>query len=283
MIRRTRKVWTGLGVASLAGFAGIAPVEAQSGHRHSPTVPPAATSDTGKMTAPASGEAYLTDGGPKDTRIRIYRDIGLMRGHLHVGRELIEQGEWDEALPHFLHPTEELYGQMERYIKLHKVTPFDRQLKTLAQAVKAKSKAAYEQAARVVDQRLTNALTAFKRFMTGHPPWAWAARTMVETLNVAKSEYEASIEDGRFVKAVEYEDSRGFVWFTEHLFDEYAAQLEKLDKASFDQMRAALAELKPAWPTPKPPPSPVMQVAAVAAAIEKFERAARPFHMGRIQ
>jgi hypothetical protein len=48
-------------------------------------------------------------------------------------------------------------------------------------------------------------------------------------------------------------------------------------------MRRALAELKPAWPTAKPPEAPVMQVSAVAAAVEKFERAAEPFHKGRIQ
>lgn len=268
---------------SLVGLVGVGPVEGQTGHKHTPAAPPGKAADSGKMAAPASGEAYLTDGGPKDTRIRIYRDIGLMRGHLHIGKELIEQGEWDEALPHFLHPTEELYGHMERYIKLHKVTPFDRQLKTLSQAVKARSRGAYEQAARIVDQRLAAALTAFKRYMTGQPPSAWATRTMVEMLNVAKIEYEASIEDGKFVKPVEYQDSRGFVWFVEQLLNEHANELQRFDKARLDEMRRTLAELKKTWPTTKPPEKPVVEVATVAAIIEAFERAAGPFHKGRIQ
>lgn len=283
MIRRTLRVWTGIGAASLVGLAGATSIEAQTGHKHAPAAPPGKAADSGKMAAPASGEAYLTDGGPKDTRIRIFRDIGLMRGHLLVGKELIELGDWDEALPHFLHPTEELYGHMERYIKLHKVTPFDRQLKALSQAVKAKSKGAYEQAARIVDQRLAAALTAFKRFMTGHPPYVWATRTMVEMLNVARSEYEASIEDGKFAKPVEYEDSRGFVWLVEQMLAENATELERADKARLEQMRRSVAELKTAWPTAKPPEKPVLEVAAVAAIIQSFERSAAPFHKDRIK
>ena len=37
--------------------------------------------------------------------------IAQMRGHLLVGDELVKQGQWAAALPHFLHPSEELYGR----------------------------------------------------------------------------------------------------------------------------------------------------------------------------
>ena len=47
---------------------------------------------------------------------------------------------------------------MEKYIKLHNIRPFSRELQALAQAVKAKRKGAYEQALKVVDQRLEGAL-----------------------------------------------------------------------------------------------------------------------------
>src|SRR5262249_51124029 len=160
--------------------------------------PPAAAS----ATAAEGGEAYLTDGGPKDTRIRFYRDIALMRGHLLVGDELIAKGMWDEALPHFLHPTEELYALLEKYLKLHHIPPFDRDLKALAQAVKAKRKGAYEGRLRVVDQRLTTALAAAKRFMTP-PVRTFTMKSAVAVLRAAQSEYEEAIEDGKFVKSVE--------------------------------------------------------------------------------
>jgi hypothetical protein len=278
----TRKVWLGIGAASIVSMASemaSPPAAAQhaAGHKNGPVAAPASAHAAGQLAAPQGGEAYLSDGGPKDTRIRIYRDIALMRGHLLVGGELIEQGLWDEALPHFLHPTEELYGAMERYIKLHKVTPFDRQLKALAQAVKAKNKAAYQQASKVVDIRLTNALEAFKRFMTVQPFSSYTARTIVEVLKVAKAEYEAAIEDGRFAKPVEYQDSRGFVLHAGQLLETHANDLGKVDASSVGELRRLLADLKAAWPTAVPPDKPLLDAAGVGARIDAIVAVAERF------
>src|SRR5262249_47606169 len=142
-------------------------------------------------TPAEGGEAYLTDGGPSDTRIRFYRDIELMRGHLLIGQELIEGDLWDEALPHFLHPTEELYGRMERYIVLHNIPPFRRELQALAQTVKARRMGAYLQARAVVDQQLDSALAVAKQFM--HPLRGFTARSAAAILKVALSEYATSL------------------------------------------------------------------------------------------
>jgi hypothetical protein len=289
MTHLTRKVWTGIGAATLAGtmvgtmldpaagqHAGHATGQPTAGGK---TASPSDTTDkVGRIAAPQGGEAYLTDGGPKDTRIRIYRDIGLMRGHLLVGAELVELGLWDEALPHFLHPTEELYGLMERYIKLHKVTPFDAQLKALSQAVKAKNQAAYRQAAKVVEARLENALTSFRRFMTVQPFSSYTARTLAELAKVAQSEYEASIENGRFTKPVEYQDSRGFIWHAEQLVARYEAEFAKIDAAALARLKTAIVDAKAAWPTPVPPAAPVVTVEAQAARLDALVKATERFH-----
>ena len=290
MTRKIRKQWIGIGVATLAGAVAattaISPVSAQhGGHGGAPpkdtAAPDKATPTTipakGQLAAPQGGEAYLTDGGPKDTRIRIYRDIALMRGHLLVGAELIELGLWEEALPHFLHPAEELYGAMERYIKLHKIPPFDRQLKALAQAVKAKNKPAYVQAAKVTEERIAAALAGFKRFMTVQPFSSYTAQALAEIAKVALAEYAASIENGRFTKPVEYQDSRGFIWHAEQVIARHAAEFEKVDAAAFTILKSALAELKPAWPTAVPPEKPVIDVATLAARIDAFTKATERF------
>ena len=39
--------------------------------------------------------------------------IALIRGHLLVGDELVKQQQWNAALPHFLHPGEEIYGDIK--------------------------------------------------------------------------------------------------------------------------------------------------------------------------
>lgn len=274
----TRKVWIGIGAATFVG-ASVGGASGQHAGGHKAATPQGspesakstpAGMQTGGMVAPQGGEAYLTDGGPRDSRIRIYRDIALMRGHLLVGAELIEQGAWDDALPHFLHPTEELYVVMSRYIKAHKITPFDKQLLALGQAVKAKNKAAYAQAAMVVDQRLTNALTSFRRFMQGPPFTSYTAKTLIEVMKVAKAEYEASIENGQFVKPVEYQDSRGFLLYTEQVLEAQAKDYAKIDANKLAELRAILTDVKRAWPSPVPPTRPVMSPSEVGAKFDAF-------------
>ena len=270
MAKLTRRMWLGIGVATVAGAPLAVTAFAQQGHKgHArPATPGPQTKEPGNDPAPG-GEAYLTDGGPRDTRIRFYRDIALMRGHLLVGGQLIELGLWDEALPHFLHPTEELYGLMEKYIQLHDMRPFRRELQALAQAVKAKRKGAYEQALKVALQRIDAALDVAKRFMK--PLLGFTARSAGEVLKVALSEYETSIEDGRFTKPVEYQDSRGFVWEAERMLEAAAPELAKVDADALARMRAALAKLKVAWPAPMPPAAPILQPGELSALVSDIE------------
>jgi hypothetical protein len=267
MAKLTRKLWVGIGAATLAGGPVGGPL-AQDAHKtHAQGQPPAPGAPA--ATPAEGGEAYLTDGGPTDPRIRFYRDIALMRGHILVGGQLIELGLWDEALPHFLHPTEELYGGMEKYIQLHAMRPFRRELQALAQAVKAKRKGAYDQALGVVDQRLQAALDVAKRFM--NPLRGFTARSAAETLKAALSEYGQSIENGRFVKPVEYQDSRGFMWEAERMIEAAAPELARADAASLTRIRAALAKLKAAWPAPMPPDAPILQPGEMSALVSDIE------------
>jgi hypothetical protein len=166
MTKLTRKLWVGIGAATIAGASTLGGAAAQhGGHKADPSAK-APTDEAAAKDPAQGGEAYLTDGGPRDSRIRFYRDLSLIRGHIRIGTQLVELGLWDEALPHFLHPTEELYNGMEKYIKGHNIRPFKLELGVLAQAVKAKRKGAYDQAQKVVDQRITGALDRARKFMT---------------------------------------------------------------------------------------------------------------------
>jgi hypothetical protein len=274
MAKLTRKLWAGIGAVTIVGTP-LAHIAAQDTHKsHQP--PGGKDAAAASATPAEGGEAYLTDGGPKDTRIRFYRDIALMRGHLLVGDQLIAKDLWDEALPHFLHPTEELYGLLEKYIKLHRITPFDRDLQALAQAVKAKRKGAYEQRLKVVDQRLTGALDVGKRFMTP-PVRSYTVRTAIEVLRVAQSEYEASIEDGKFTKPVEYQDSRGFVLESQRMIETIAKELEKIDGDGLAKIRSDFERLKSAWPDVMPPSMPLADASQISALISDIELHAARF------
>jgi hypothetical protein len=272
MAKLTRKLWVGIGVATLAGAASLPRHAGAQGADHRAHGKASPGQNEGAATAKPGegGEAYLTDGGPKDTRIRFYRDIELMRGHLLVGQQLIDMDLWDEALPHFLHPSEELYGLMERYIKLHNMQPFGRELQALAQTVKARRRGAYEQALKPVHQRIDGALKVARRFM--RPERKFAIQSAIEVLRTAQSEYEGAMENGAFTKPVEYQDSRGFLWRAERVIEDAArAGPQPLDAASLQKVRAAFASLKAAWPAPLPPEKPLLDGGQVSALISEIE------------
>lgn len=268
MAKLTRKIWVGIGAVTIAGSAAQIPSVAQQPSHSAHEAPKAPT--PGAVTTPVEGgESYLTDGGPRDTRIRFYRDVELVRGHLLVGQELVKLGLWDEALPHFLHPTEELYDGLDKYIKGHNLQPFKRELLALAQAVKAQKEGAMQQALKALEPRLEVAVVAVRKFM--NPPPGYIMKTAAELLKVAHSEYETSIENGRFVKPVEYQDGRGFMLRAERLIAEAAPILARLDPQAIATVQKQFAALKVAWPGPMPPEAPVLAPGALSALVSNIE------------
>ncbi|WP_046863646.1 hypothetical protein [Microvirga massiliensis] len=201
--------------------------------------------------------------------LRLYRDVELIRGHLRVGNELVESGQWAEALPHFLHPQEEIYGGIARQLKSLDTPPFLTALKSLAQTVKAKNKEAYARARASVDERLG---AVEKAVQAQESNWsAFALESIVEVLQTAADEYEEAIEGGTISNVVEYQDSRGFVMEADHLFESIADELARKDADAVQAIRVALNDLKAAWPALQPPASPVKDLGAVLADVSKIE------------
>lgn len=274
MARLTRKIWLGIGAATLIG--GALPIQVQAQHaghgkpQEAKSPQAAAPSAPGAAATPTEGgESYLTDGGPKDTRIRFYRDVELVRGHLVVGQELIKLGQWDEALPHFLHPTEELYDGLEKYIKGHNLQPFKRELLALAQAVKTKKEGAVLQAQKALDPKLEAAVAAVRKFMA--PPAGYAMKTAAELLKVAQGEYASAIENGRFVKPVEYQDGRGFMLRAEKMIAEAAPALVAKDGEAVGRVQKQFEILKAAWPAAVPPETPTIEPGKLSALVSDIE------------
>jgi len=96
-------------------------------------------------------------------------------------------------------------------------------------------------------------------------------------LRVAQSEYEASIEDGKFAKPVEYQDSRGFVWQSERMIGAIAGELQGIDATGLVQVRADFERLKQAWPDVMPPPTPRLAPGELSALISDIELHAARF------
>jgi len=128
--------------------------------------------------------------------------IALLRGHLLVGDQLVKQGQWNAALPHFLHPSEEIYGDIKDALAEHNVSPFDAGLKSLVDLVKArKGGSDYSRALKAISDATASADAALRTKEADH--WAsFVAEAAVEALKVAAGEYENAIVGRRIAKPV---------------------------------------------------------------------------------
>src|SRR3954452_8318505 len=213
------------------------------------------------------------EGGAKDANLPPDLDFALkiaqIRGHLLVGDELVKQGEWAAALPHFLHPSEELYGPIRGRLKDYNTPQFASALKSLANAVKQKKGGDdYSNAGKQVEDALAAADAGVKAKQASD---GFVVETALELLKSATGEYKQAIVKGRIAKPVEYQDARGFVWQAEKMIKAAARGLEKKNADALKQVRAGFAELKQAWPAAMPPQTPVKDYAALLSDVSRIE------------
>jgi hypothetical protein len=283
---KNRKIWAGLGTAVLvaapaASQGTVLHVQPQAGieakadqallhlAQHQGHAAPAAT-------AGGEGEGEGSSAAQLQPTIHVYRGIEMIRGHLLVGAELIETGRWADALPHFLHPEEEIYGSIRDQLKSFNIAPFQAALKSLSQTVKAKNKEAYVRARAALDERLTAAETAVKAKEENGT--YFVLETALEVLQQAADEYEEAVEKNRIANVVEYQDARGFVLEVDRLVGTVmpAASAKNADAAK--ALQASLSDLKATFPAVTPPKQAVKDSGEFLSAVAKFELQLGNFH-----
>lgn len=278
------KLWLGLGsVVAGAGVSATGLAEQKAGlslnayqiaqHAHGAPASAIPAKELGGEGGEAGGEGGK--GAALAPNLRFGLAVALIHGHLLVGDELVRAGRFTEALPHFLHPAEEIYGGIRGDLATYKVRPFEAALKALSQTVKARKKDAYDGALVAVKERLAEAEAGLRGVEID---WAkFSVEMALEALKVAGDEYGNAIEKGIISKAVEYQDSRGFVFYADMLIEAVSADLLKKDADALRQMRAAFVELKKAWPTAVAPKKPVKDVSAVLGDMARVELQAGNF------
>jgi hypothetical protein len=273
----TRKIWFGVGAFMVigAGTAVGAIVDAQPGA----TIHPASASRASAhilIAQHGEHDREAGEGGESKNLAKLPRSlafatrIALLRGHLLIGNELVKQQQWNAALPHFLHPGEEIYSDIKDELGQYNVPPFDAALKALSDVVKAKKGGGdYTNAFKSVNDALAAADAGLKAEQDNWP--GFVVEAAVEALKMATGEYQQAIVQGRIAKPVEYQDARGFVWQADGMIESVAAELQKKDAAALQGLRAGLAELKKAFPSAMPPKVPVKDTAAVLGDVSRIE------------
>jgi hypothetical protein len=276
---KKRKIWAGLSTAVLV--AAPAASQATVLHTQSQAAIEAKADQTllqlaqhqghGTPAATASGDGEGEGGGAAELQpaLHLYRGIEMIRGHLLVGGELIDAGRWADALPHFLHPEEEIYGSIRGHLKTFNIAPFQVALKSLSQTVKAKNKEAYLRARAALDERLAAAETAVKAKEENGT--YFALETALEVLQVAAEEYEAAIEKGRIANVVEYQDARGFVMEVDRLVGTVIPAVSAKNADAAKAVQASLNDLKATFPAVTPPKQAVKDSGEFLSSVAKFE------------
>jgi tetratricopeptide (TPR) repeat protein len=287
------KIWLGVGAFVVTGAGPVDAVETQAFTRARPSAESASDialtralgstmrvaaaakkaadkHDHGGEGGEAGGEGGAKGGAQLPPDLDFALKISQIRGHLLVGDELVKQGQWAAALPHFLHPSEELYGPIRGKLKDYQTPQFSSALKLLSNAVKAKKGGEdYDKALKAVEEALAAADAGLK---SKQPNWdSFEVETALELLKSSTGEYQQAIVKGRIAKPVEYQDSRGFVWQSEKMIESVAPALEKKNADALKAVRDGFAELKKAWPAAMAPKTPVKDYSAVLSDVSRIE------------
>ena len=194
--------------------------------------------------------------------------LGLMRGHLLVGRALFALGEHDAARSHAKHPSDELYAGVVPEFARRGALGFAAELGAHAAAVSGGD----EGAVAATYATLKNAIVRSEGAVAPSP--SLSARVIVLLLEEAAREYAIGIVDGLLENAHEYQDAYGFTEVALELARSQHAALpaDDDDREVFADIAQRIRALEHLWPTLMPPPRLDRDGATIAKAASDIAR-----------
>lgn len=269
------RIWLGIGSAALVGGLGGAAVAQDQGKLG----PAAADHGAHLVLAQGSEGGEGGEGGEQGDEAAVAAvnpdralatNLLLMKGHLRVGDALVRMQRWSEALPHFLHPIEELYGEVRDQLDRRDLPPFGDALELLGRTVRRQGELAiYEQRLKEVSARMDAALQGVPEDRRREA--RFVAAVAADLVGTAAEEYAAAFEDDKLVNVAEYQDSLGFVQEAKALLEAYQARFAGADAERLAEIRRNLTAMEAAWPGVVPPSAPAMppgEILALASSIE---------------
>jgi len=216
---------------------------------------------------PREAEHDMTPAAPADAAREdadFAMRLALIEGHMQVGRELIEAGQTQNALPHFGHPVRELYSDMIPVIVHRGGQQFDRDLIALEGLAVSGGNSEIFRAA--FDAALAKVRAA--RDLVPAEKWssdAFILGLAADTSTVASQEYRNALVGGRIDSLIEYHDARGFIFYLSTVLAGHQGSDPRLAQAAsiVAELHAFVEPLNP----PNPPRATDVQFEEKAAAL----------------
>jgi hypothetical protein len=198
--------------------------------------------------------------------------LGLMKGHLFVAKELLDLKKPKDAEPHIGHPVEEIYTDVADQLTERKVKEFKTTLIALEDLVKAGAKDMPKVTTNLTasQKSIDLAIAALPEAQRKNP--TFILQVINGLLDTANSEYGAAITDGKIKAAIEYQDSRGFIAYSNMLYQGIAANMAKDHPDAHKIIVENMKQLTTAWPAAMPPAAPVKTPVEVGKLIKSIEQ-----------
>ena len=258
-----KRIWIGITAALFA--AGCSDQEPQRTDGAEPV-----EQLTAGSVAEGEGEAEGS-AGPADLAqndVAFLERLGLIRGHLHVGHALHQEGQLEMAETHMKHPRDELYAGLVPAIRARGADPFDAALTQLAEAVESGAgNETVETAWQKVDEAIKTIASSTD---------ASIRQQLVAVANIVRTaadEYAIGVVDGEIDNAHEYQDAWGFVQVAQARLDALSPAGEAERKIAAEAAEA-LEGIDSLWPGLAPEDPIEGQASTLYGAAARIELAA---------
>lgn len=211
------------------------------------------TPEHGESEAEGTGEPTLStamtaEGDPVIDDVIYLTQLGLIRGHLHVGYSLYDRDLPDLAETHMKHPREEIYRYLQPAFGARGCSGFADGLMALTAAVV--DRAEKSAVADTYENLMADIRACEEKAMLSDPNIA--VRVIQKLLRTASGEYLIGVIDGEIDNLHEYQDAWGFVQIAKDYAGSPALAGSAEAIAAAGQIQDLLNSLDGLWPSLAP-------------------------------
>jgi hypothetical protein len=196
-----------------------------------------------------------------EDNLDLFEKLGLMEGHLMIGKALLEARMQRDALPHFGHPVRELYDYLKPVFRARNHPEFERELLDLeARAKGAPGDPATTTAYNNVLTRIDGLRRTIPGDLSGSPQFVIKGIALM--MEAAGGDLGESLDKGRITNTVEYHDAMGFARYADKVLAANSTLLAGNAGRIATELKVTLA----AFPSLAPPQRPTRSVSDLMAA-----------------
>ena len=201
-----------------------------------------------------------------EDNLDLFEKLGLMEGHLMIGKALLDAQMQDAALPHFGHPVRELYDYLKPIFAERKYPEFEADLQDLERrAVDEPNAPGTTTAFNAVLVKVDGLRNTIPEKLMASPDFL--AMGIALMVDAAAGDLGKSLDKGNIVNTLEYHDAMGFARYADAAVKKYATVLGQRSPAIAKETAFTLT----AFPALEPPDRPSRSVASVRSAADRVK------------